>query len=39
MALHTLLRAERKFDGLEALKAQIVLDAAQARDYFEVRRC
>ncbi len=39
VALHTLLRAERKFDGLDALKAQIVLDAAQARDYFDVRRC
>ncbi len=33
VALHTLLRSERKFDGLDALKAQIATDAAWARDY------
>ncbi len=33
VALHTLLRSERKFDGLEALRAQIALDASQAREY------
>ena len=33
VSLHTLLRAERKFDGLDALKAQISLDAVWARDY------
>ncbi|NPD65358.1 bifunctional riboflavin kinase/FAD synthetase [Lichenicola cladoniae] len=33
VSLHTLLRAERKFDGLDALKAQIGLDATWARDY------
>ena len=33
--LHTLLRAERRFDGLDALKAQIALDAGKARAYFE----
>ena len=37
VALHTLLRAERKFDGLEALAAQITLDAAWARDYLRDR--
>ena len=29
--LHAFLRGERKFDGLDALKAQIAMDAAQAR--------
>jgi riboflavin kinase/FMN adenylyltransferase len=29
---HDHLRSERRFDGLEALKAQIALDASQARD-------
>ncbi len=29
------LRAERRFESLEALKAQIALDTAQARHYFE----
>lgn len=33
VALHTLLRAERKFDGLDALRAQIGKDAEQARAY------
>ena len=33
VALHTLLRGERKFDGLEALRAQIATDALQARAY------
>ena len=33
VALHTLLRSERKFEGLDALKAQIATDAAWARDY------
>ena len=37
VSLHTLLRAERKFDGLDALKAQIALDAAWARDYLRDR--
>lgn len=31
-ALHTMLREERRFDGLDALKAQIARDSAQARD-------
>jgi len=31
VALHTLLREERRFSGLEALKAQIAEDAVQAR--------
>ena len=33
VALHTLLRSERKFDGIEALTAQIANDAAEAREY------
>jgi len=33
VALHTLLRSERRFEGLDALKAQIAEDAAWARDY------
>ncbi len=37
VALHTLLRSERKFDGLDALKAQIAADAAWARDYLHGR--
>ena len=37
VSLHTLLRAERKFDGLDALKAQIARDAGQARDYLSGR--
>ncbi len=32
VSLVEFLRDERRFEGLEALKAQIVLDAAQARD-------
>ncbi len=35
VSLHTLLRAERRFEGLDALKAQIARDAEQARRYFE----
>jgi FAD synthase len=31
VALHVFLRAEQKFAGLDALKAQIALDAAAAR--------
>ncbi len=31
VALHTLLRAEKRFDGLDALRTQIALDAEQAR--------
>ena len=31
VALHAFLRAEQRFDGLDALKAQIALDAAEAR--------
>lgn len=34
-ALHTLLREERRFAGLDALKAQIAEDAATARAYLE----
>ncbi len=37
VSLHTLLRAERKFDGLDALKAQIARDARWARDYLSGR--
>ncbi len=37
VALHTLLRAERKFDGLDALRAQIATDAAWAQDYLHGR--
>ncbi|WP_428391107.1 bifunctional riboflavin kinase/FAD synthetase [Lichenicoccus sp.] len=33
VALHTLLRGEHKFEGLEALRAQIGSDAGQARAY------
>ncbi len=38
VALHTLLRAERKFDGLDALKAQIAADVVWARDYLDEPR-
>lgn len=31
VALHTYLRAEQKFSGIDALRAQIALDAAEAR--------
>ena len=31
VALHHFLRAEQKFDGIDALKAQIAKDAASAR--------
>lgn len=31
VSLHKLLREERRFDGLDALKAQIAEDASQAR--------
>jgi riboflavin kinase/FMN adenylyltransferase len=37
VAVHTLLRAERKFDGLDALKAQISADADWAREYLRSR--
>jgi len=33
VALHTLLRAERRFDGLDSLREQIGRDALQAREY------
>ncbi|AHI26427.1 bifunctional riboflavin kinase/FAD synthetase [Komagataeibacter swingsii] len=33
VALHTLLRAERRFDGLDALKEQIARDCKQAMAY------
>ncbi len=35
VSLYTLLRAEHKFDGLDALKAQITLDAETARLYLK----
>jgi len=35
VALHTMLREERRFDGLEALKAQIATDAAAALRYLD----
>lgn len=35
VSLHALLRAEKRFDGLDALKAQIARDAAQARELLE----
>ncbi|NHO33228.1 bifunctional riboflavin kinase/FAD synthetase [Acetobacter fallax] len=35
VALHVLLRPEKRFDGLDALKAQIALDAGQARDILD----
>ena len=38
VALHTLLRSERKFDGLDALKAQIAADVAWAQDYLHEPR-
>ena len=38
VALHTLLRAEQRFDGLDALRAQIGRDAGQARDYLHRQR-
>ena len=31
VALHAFLRAEQKFAGLDALKAQIAIDAGEAR--------
>lgn len=37
VALHTLLRAERRFDGLDALKAQIARDSEQAAAYLSAR--
>lgn len=37
VALHTLLRAERRFDGLDALKAQIARDSEQAAAYLSSR--
>ncbi len=33
VALHTLLRAEKRFNGLDELREQIARDAEQARDY------
>ena len=36
--LHHYLRPELKFDGIEALKAQMAEDAQQARDYFTSSR-
>ncbi|WP_130730635.1 bifunctional riboflavin kinase/FAD synthetase [Komagataeibacter xylinus] len=38
VALHTLLRAERRFDGLDALKAQIARDSAQASAWLAARQ-
>ncbi len=35
VSLHTLLRAEKRFDGLDALKAQIAADADWARTYLQ----
>ena len=35
VALHAFLRAERRFAGLDALRAQIALDAAAARDLLD----
>ena len=34
VALHSFIRPERKFDGIDALKSQIAEDAAAARAYF-----
>jgi riboflavin kinase/FMN adenylyltransferase len=36
--LVTFLRAERKFDGLDALKTQIVADAERARTILEAKK-
>ncbi|GAB6966945.1 bifunctional riboflavin kinase/FAD synthetase [Komagataeibacter kakiaceti JCM 25156] len=38
VALHTLLRAERRFDGLDALKEQIARDSEQATAYLAARQ-
>ena len=38
VALHTLLRAERRFDGLDALKEQIARDSEQATAYLSARQ-
>ncbi|MCE2575317.1 bifunctional riboflavin kinase/FAD synthetase [Komagataeibacter sp. FNDCR2] len=38
VALHTLLRAERRFDGLDALKDQIARDSEQATAYLAARQ-
>ena len=35
VSLHTLLRAEQKFDGLDALKTQIARDSQSARSYLK----
>ena len=35
LELHARLRGERKFDGLEALRQEILRNAQQTRDYFE----
>lgn len=37
VALHVMLREERRFSGLDALKAQIAVDAAQAREILDQR--
>jgi len=36
VALHVFLRPEQKFAGLDALKAQIALDAVAAREVLDV---
>lgn len=38
VALHTLLRAERRFDGLDALKEQIARDSEQATAYLSAHQ-
>jgi len=35
MEFHKRLRGERKFPSLEALKAEVLRNAAQTRDYFQ----
>ena len=37
VALHTLLRAEKRFNGLDELREQIARDSQQARDYLRQR--
>jgi riboflavin kinase / FMN adenylyltransferase len=39
VALHAFLRSERKFAGLDELRAQIAVDAAEARRVLELGRC
>ncbi|PHS71836.1 MAG: bifunctional riboflavin kinase/FMN adenylyltransferase [Cycloclasticus sp.] len=38
VGFHKKLRAEKKFDGLEQLKAQIAIDSTQAKTYFNQQR-